>query len=204
MALTRKKLSALGIEAEKIDEIIEAHMETVNALKSELDEAKGSSDKSEALKKENEKLKEELKSLKEASKDSEEYKSKYESLNKDFEAFKAKISEDNTKAAKTKAYKSLLAEIGISEKRHDGICKLADLATIELDENGSIKDADSLKKSIQEDWGEFIEKEGVKGADTHHPPKNDGKGKMTKEEILAIKDTAERQQAMYENKELFI
>lgn len=204
MALTRKKLSALGIEPEKVDEIIEAHMETVNALKSELDEAKGSSEKSEALKKENEKLKEELNSLKEASKNSEEYKSKYESLNKDFEAYKAKINEDNTKANKTKAYKSLLSELGISEKRHDAICRIADFGAIELDENGSIKDAEALKTAIKSDFGEFIEKKGTKGADSHNPPENGGSGKMTKEEILAIKDTAERQQAMLENKELFI
>ena len=33
MALTRKFLSALGIEEAKIDEIISAHADTVNALK---------------------------------------------------------------------------------------------------------------------------------------------------------------------------
>ena len=33
MALTRKMLKAMGIEEEKIDEIIDAHTETVNALK---------------------------------------------------------------------------------------------------------------------------------------------------------------------------
>ena len=35
MSLTRKFLAALGIEQDKIDEIIEAHTETVNALKEE-------------------------------------------------------------------------------------------------------------------------------------------------------------------------
>ncbi|MEE6208498.1 MAG: hypothetical protein VZR95_10630, partial [Alphaproteobacteria bacterium] len=41
MALTRKFLTALGIEADKIDEIINAHSETVEALKSEIDTYKG-------------------------------------------------------------------------------------------------------------------------------------------------------------------
>ena len=50
MRLTRKYLSALGIDADKIDEIIEAHMETVNALKSELDDAKANSGDAEKVK----------------------------------------------------------------------------------------------------------------------------------------------------------
>ena len=35
MALTRKMLKAMGIEEDKIDQIIEAHSETVDALKDE-------------------------------------------------------------------------------------------------------------------------------------------------------------------------
>ena len=35
MALTRKSLAALGIEADKVEEIINAHVETVNGLKDE-------------------------------------------------------------------------------------------------------------------------------------------------------------------------
>lgn len=37
MALTRKMLKAMGIEDEKIDQIIEEHAESVNALKAKLD-----------------------------------------------------------------------------------------------------------------------------------------------------------------------
>ena len=40
MALTRKFLSALGIEEDKVDEIIKAHTETVDALKEQRDELK--------------------------------------------------------------------------------------------------------------------------------------------------------------------
>ena len=40
MALTRKMLKAMGIEDEKIDQIIEAHTETTDALKQQRDEAK--------------------------------------------------------------------------------------------------------------------------------------------------------------------
>ena len=37
LALTRKKLKAMGIEDEKIDQIIDEHAESVNALKAKLD-----------------------------------------------------------------------------------------------------------------------------------------------------------------------
>ena len=36
MALSRKMLSAMGIEAEKIEQIIEAHTETVSGLKDQI------------------------------------------------------------------------------------------------------------------------------------------------------------------------
>ena len=56
MALTRKMLKAMGIEDEKIDQIIEAHSETVDGLKGELEiaksAAKGDADKVTALQKE--------------------------------------------------------------------------------------------------------------------------------------------------------
>ena len=41
MALTRSFLKALGIEEEKIGEIINAHSETVSGLKAEIEKYKG-------------------------------------------------------------------------------------------------------------------------------------------------------------------
>ena len=40
MPLTRKMLSAMGIDEDKQDEIINAHVEVVNALKEERDRSK--------------------------------------------------------------------------------------------------------------------------------------------------------------------
>ena len=51
MALTRKMLSAMGIDDEKQDEIINAHIEVVNALKEERDNYKSDSKKAESLQK---------------------------------------------------------------------------------------------------------------------------------------------------------
>ena len=47
MALTRKLLRSMGSEDEKIDQIIDAHTETVNALKDERDELRDAADRLE-------------------------------------------------------------------------------------------------------------------------------------------------------------
>ena len=105
MALSRKKLVALGIESEKIDEIIEAHVETVNALKAELDEAKGNSDALAKVTKERDKYKAELDELKESVSDNEAYKAKYDELKDEYDSYKKGVQAESAKASKLKAYK---------------------------------------------------------------------------------------------------
>ena len=51
MALTRKFLRALGIEDDKVEEIIGAHLETVNPLKDERDNLKEQADHAAELQK---------------------------------------------------------------------------------------------------------------------------------------------------------
>ena len=85
------------------------------------------------------------------------------------------------------------------------ILKYMGTSSIELDKDGNLKDAAAIKKAVEEDWGDYIPTVETKGADTKTPP-TDGKGgagAKTKEEIMAIKDTAERQRAIAENPALF-
>lgn len=204
MRLTRKYLAALGIEQDKIDEIIETHMETVNALKAELDEQKDKADEVNRLKEANKKLSDELSEIKDANSKEDSYKVKYEALKEEFGDYKKGIESEKTKTSKTKAFKALLEDVGINAKRIDSVCKVSDIDGIELDDDGSIKDADSLRAKIKEEWEDFIVTKDTKGADTKKPPKNEGSGgAKTKEEILSIKDTSERQKAIAENHELF-
>ena len=198
MALTRKMLKAMSIEDEKIDQIIEAHTETVEALKEERDSYKADAEKLPSVKKELDKLKDD------AAKDGDKnpYKVKYEAIKEEFEAYKHDVSKKETKVKKEDAVKAILQEIGVADKRINAVIKVTDLESIELDENGKIKDADSLKSSLKEEWGDFIVSKKEAGAPTPTPPANTG-GKLTKEQIMAEKDTAKRQQLMLENKELF-
>ena len=56
MALSRKMLRAMGIEDEKIDQIIEAHTESIDALKEQRDQYKVDAEKLPALQKKLEEL----------------------------------------------------------------------------------------------------------------------------------------------------
>ena len=206
MALTRKFLTAMGIEGDKVDEIINAHVETVDGLKSDRDRYKEAFDNYEAEKKKAEELSTKVKDLTKQLEDANanDYKSKYDALKGEFDKFKDDIEAEKTNAAKTKAYKEMLKEVGISEKRLDSIIKLksADITNLKLNEEGNIENVDDLKKGVTEEWADFIEKKSTKGADVKKPPTNNG-GTKTREEIEAIKDASERQAAIAENPELF-
>lgn len=199
MALTRKFLASKGLEAEAIDEIIQAHTETVEGLKEDRDKYKEDAEKYAKTKKELDDANEKLKNFSEE----ESYKEKYDTLKEEYDNLKSSVETERTKANKTAAYKALLKEIGISDKRIDTVARVAELDKIKLDKDGKIEGAEDLKKSLKEEWSEFIVTDGKEGAGTATPPAGSG-SKKTKEEIMAIKDTAERQQAMLDNKDLFI
>ena len=176
MALTRKFLSALGIEEAKIDEIISAHADTVNALKEQRDGYKADADKLPAVQKA-------LDDLKASQSGDDPYKEKYEKKAKEFDDYKKGVEAKELKRSKSTAYKQVLKELNASHV--DSILKASqsELEKIELDENGKIKDVGQ-------------------GAKTATPPANEG-SKLSKEDILKIKDPTARQKAMYENSELF-
>lgn len=173
MALTRKFLTALGIDADKIDEIINAHSETVNALKNERDEAQEKAEENAQAAKDLARVSKELDDLKAEVADGDSYKEKYDNLKSEYDTYKQGVENEKTKNAKEGAYKKLLKEIGISEKRIDKITKLAELDKLELDKDGNIKKLDELKKSLTEEWSEFITTDRTKGANTSTPPKNE-------------------------------
>ena len=169
MALSRKMLAAMDIPAEKIDEIISAHTETVSAIKEEKEALKADSDRLKTVEKELETAKSELEKFK-----SGDWEKKYTDLKTEYEGYKQDVTTKETKAAKTAAYKKLLKEAGVSEKRFDTILKVTDLANIELDAEGAIKDSEKLTDGIKSEWADFIVTEGKKGAETAQPPANNG------------------------------
>ena len=201
MALTRKFLAAMGIEADKIDEIIAAHTETTEALKKDRDSYKEKALQVDALEGERDKLKDQLKAYEEDG----SYKAKYEAQKAEYDKFRADITAKETRTAKETAYKSLLKSAGVSEKRIGAVMKVTDVDSIELDDEGKCKDSEALTESIKKEWADFITTVETKGAKTPTPPKNEGNGTTytSKEQIMAIKDGVERQKAIADNPSLF-
>lgn len=192
MALTRKSLKAMGLTDEQVDSIIEAHTETVDALKDERDRYKEDADKLVDVQKE-------LDAAKKSAKDAPDYAA----LKKEYDEYKKSVEAEKALQAKKAAFEDVVKDAGLSEKGIAKALKYADWDSIELTDTGKIKDASKHIKALREEWSDYVVTESEKGADTDTPPENKGGAKMTREEILAIKDTAERQKAMAENHELF-
>lgn len=198
MALTRKFLAAMGIEADKVDEIIVAHTETVDALKEKMGELQTEADKVPDIQK---KLDKALKQIEDAEKDGDKnpWKVKYDAIKEEFGDYKKNVEAEKSKITKTEAFKKLLQDIGISEKRIDAVVRVSDIESINLDAEGKIEGASDLKKSLEAEWEDFIVKSNTQGANTSTPPANNGgKQQLTKKEIMEIKDTTERQNAWKE------
>ena len=204
----------MGIESEKIDEIINAHADTVDALKAERDEAKKDTEKYKAdiekYKSDADKLpaiQKELEELKASHGNNifetkfNEMKDEYDKLKTEFDKYKSDVSEAEVKRAKESAYRQLLKDSNISDKRIDKILKVSDLDSMELDKEGNLKDTDKLKESIKEDWGDFIVTEGQTGADVATPGSTNTR--VPRGESRAAKIAAEYHNNLYgETKEV--
>lgn len=193
MALTRKMLTAMGIESDKIDQIIESHSDTVEGLKKQAEELREEASKVPVLEKEVEDLK--------AAQPTEDWESKYNELKAEYDGYKDKMAYEQAEQEKAKLYRSMLREAGVDEKRLDSILKVTDMSAINVTD-GAIADAEAVKEAIAKEWGDFIAVTNTQGASVDEPPANTG-AKMSRDEIMAIKDTSARQQAIAENIEQF-
>ncbi len=203
MALTRKFLKAMGIEDEKIEQIIEAHTETVSNLKDSLDKAQADAKALPAIQKELDAAKADLEDVK---KDG--WKDKHDTLKKEFEDFKRDVQTKETKAAKESAARAYYQQKGITGKaleiavRGSG----AEIEALELGEDGKIKDAKALDALVSGDFSGLVSETTTQGANTAHPPANNGGKGMTKADIYKKDDkgrylmsASERQKALIEN-----
>ena len=171
----------MAIEPEKVDQIIEAHAETVDGLKSQADElkaelamAKEAAEKVPALEKQIEDMK--------ASDPTEEWKAKYAELNDKYEAEKLSL------------YRNLLREIGLDERRVEKASLLKDLDELTV-EDGKLVGYDELREAEAEEWAAFIPQEKVQGAPVPTPPKAEPAGEQPHERAVRI--AQERHEKMY-------
>lgn len=197
MALTRRLLKGMGLTEEQMDTILEAHTETVDGLKEQVAKYKADAESVPELRKELEKAQADLEEEKKGS-----WKVKYDAMKEEYEGYKSEQVKKETHATKEAAYRELLRQAGVSEKRIAAVLKVTDVDSIDLDSKGNVKNSEKISEDIKKEWSDFIVTSKTSGAETATPPEN-GSSKMSKKDIMKIKDASARQKAIAENHEAF-
>lgn len=199
-------LSKAGVSAENMDtaieEIITGHNATVDALKDDIADLKANSQNYTDIKTKFDAQSTELKNVKRQLAETEDYKGKYETVKADYDNYKSDVDGKEKKAQLDTVLRKALINRGYSEKGADMVVKHGNYK-FEVDKDNNIKDADKLFDGVDNEWGMFKGTTHVEGAKTATPPQNTGGKSITKEEIMNIKNTAERQKKIAENPELF-
>lgn len=179
MAMTRKFLKAMGIEEEKIEQIIEAHTETVNALKEERDNYKKDATTLKDVQRELDDLK---------AKGDDGWKEKHDKLKGEFDTYKKDVEEKETHSKKEAAYRAILKDANLSEKGIEKAIKYAEWDKIELEADGKLKGSSDHIKAAKEEWAEYVTTTTTTGAKTSTPPANNGGSVKSKEEIYKMEN----------------
>lgn len=174
MALSRKYLKGMGLTEEQVSAIIEANEETITGLTDKIEKLQSANKEAE---RKFTSLQSEYDSLKESTDTSKTpYKKKYEEelatrekLQQEYDSYKAGVEEEKAIAKKSDAYRKLLKDAGINDKRIDSVLKVSPFKDVEFEEDGTVKDKDKLIESIKNDWSDFIMTKEVQGATVAHP-----------------------------------
>ena len=193
MAFGRKMLKAMGIEEEKIDQLIDAHMEVVDGLKDKLSKAEADAAKLVEVQKELDALK-----------SGDNYEEKYKAEHKAFEDFKAAQTAKEQQAAKETAARTYFESKGITGGNLEIAMKGArdEIAGLEMD-GKNIKDNKSLEDLVSGTFAGLIVTKERKGVDTPKPLINGGMSLKSREQIYERDekgrfklDASQRQEAL--------
>lgn len=108
----------------------------------------------DGIKEERDSLREQLD---EANKPS-EFEGKYNDLKKEFDAYKQDQEAKEVAKKKRDALKELLKDSNLSEKGQERALKYADLNSIELDKDGSVKDGKKHIDGFHAEWSDYVTK----------------------------------------------
>lgn len=150
MALTRKFLKALGIDEDKIEEIITAHGDTVAALKTEIEQAKSSAEGLEAVTKERDALKNDLENMRKTSGDAARVQA-------EFDAYRAQVDTERLNARTGEALNDVFREAGVERESFRKLLRSGwDMSTVERDKSGNITNRDALIARVKADYSDFV------------------------------------------------
>lgn len=166
MSFTRAFLKSLGLNDDQVQAVVDAHLEVVNPLKEERNTLKEQSGRIPELEKELEGLK-----------NGEDFKAKWEKEHAEFEDYKKQVEQEAETAKVKAAYRKLLADEKISEKRLDVVMRATDFSKMKLDKDGNLTNTDTLKEAINQEWGDFKVKIEERKPIVPTPPNPDNGGK---------------------------
>lgn len=182
-------LKAMGIEDEKVDQIIEEHVESIDGLKAERDRYKAGAEEAEGLRKQ-------LEEAKAAGEGAGEYERKLKALTEEFEAYRAKVDGEAAEREKRDLYRKLLEDAGVDPKRIDSVLRVSDLSKVAV-KDGAIEGADELTEGIKSEWADFIATTSTRGAQVPNPPKGGGSNAVTPEAFRKM--TVRERNALHES-----
>lgn len=179
MALTRKLLKSLGLEESVIETIIDAHSETVDALKLQRDEAIAASGAAQAITQERDQLKQQLEQLRTQSGD-------VAAVRAEYDAYKQQVETERAEARDKADVLALLREAGIQRESFLQLAAGAyDRSQIQRGEDGSIINRDALIQGIKTDYADCIATTEQLGTPPTTPPTGGGKT-YTRDQIRSM------------------
>lgn len=107
-----------------------------------------------------------------------ESEEKYNKLKTEYDAYKNEQEAKALRTEKENAYKEMLKNIGIPEKRIPVILKTVNFDELDF-KDGKFDKADDIEKTAKEEWADFIVTVKETGVDSANPPGNNG-GKENK------------------------
>ena len=219
MPLTRSMLREMALDEAQIDAIIDAHVEVRraveeqrDALRRQLEETSGEREslrrqleettgERESLRRQLEELtgeREGLRARLEAMSGEAHWQEDFRQLESRFEAYRGEVA----RRAAERAFRGLLEEERVPGRYHGMILGMTDLAALELD-GDRLRDEQGVRERIRRDWGDFVGVERVRGLRVDAPPAMDAPGRLTAQEIMAIRDDARREREIAKNHEMF-
>lgn len=175
MALTRKMLKAMGLEESVIDSIIDAHSETVEALKKQRDDAQAEAGKVEDLTRQLNEANTKLSTAGDAAK-----------VQADFDAFRQQVENEKREAAETADVLAICKDAGITRDSFlRAVGREFDRSKIQRGEDGAISNRDALVEYVRKDFADFGSTTEERGTPPVTPPAG-GNKVYTRAEIQAM------------------
>lgn len=197
MAFTRRFLKEVLADredaAELIDQIIEAHIETVAPLKAELNrlQAENGGKTADEIHEELERLTAELQRVS-VDENGKPWKVRYEEEKARYEAYKSEFDAKQAYREKEKAFRSMLIQEGVTSHVDLLVRASGDIINSMEMQDGKVRNHESVSAAIRSECRDFIGK-----------PMQTRTAATTRESIMNITDRPERLAAIQQNQHLF-